>query len=71
MRRPRALVLDKQLLHGWVECQPPMGVGCLQERVVLSLVMCATASECRRLAAWLVKAADWIDHDERRSRGEG
>jgi hypothetical protein len=41
-----------------------MGVACLQDRVVLSLVMCPTAAQCRRLAAWLVKAADWIEVKE-------
>jgi hypothetical protein len=41
-----------------------MGVACLQDRVVLSLVMCPTAAQCRRLAAWLVKAADWIEAKE-------
>jgi hypothetical protein len=64
MRRPQKLIIDKKLMHGWAECQPPMGVACLQDRVVLSLVMCPTAAQCRRLAAWLVKAADWIEVKE-------
>ena len=66
MRRPHGLVLDKKLLHGWAECQPPMGVACLRDRVVLSLVMSPTGAQCRRLAAWLVKAADWIEAKEKR-----
>ena len=64
MRRPHALILDKTLVHGWAECQPPQGVGCLQDCVVISLVMSPTAAQCRRLAAWLVKAADWIEVKE-------
>jgi hypothetical protein len=64
MRRPHALALDKNLVHGWAECQPPTGVACLQDRVVLSLVMCPTAAQCRRLSAWLIKAADWIEAKE-------
>jgi hypothetical protein len=61
MRRPRTLALDKTRLHGWAECQEAMGTACLQERVVLSLVMCPTPVQCRRLAAWLIKAADWLE----------
>jgi hypothetical protein len=64
MRRPRTLVLDKKRVHGWAECQPPMGVACLQDRVALSLVMCPTVAQCRRLAAWLVKVADWLEAKE-------
>ena len=64
MSRPRTLVLDKTRLHGWVECQEAMGTACLQDRVAISLVMCLTGAQCRRLAAWLIKAADWIEAKE-------
>ena len=65
MRKPKTLVLDATRTHGWAECQlAEGGVMCMRDRVTLSLVMCPTAAQCRRLAAWLVKAADWIEAKE-------
>ena len=64
MRKTKTLVLDATRTHGWAECQLAEGVMCMRDRVTLSLVMCPTAAQCRRLAAWLVKAADWIEAKE-------
>ena len=64
MRKPKTLVLDAFRNHGWAECQLAEGLMFIPDRVTLSLVMCPTAAQCRRLAAWLVKAADWIEAKE-------
>ena len=64
MRKPRTLVIDATRTHGWAECQSSEGLMCMRDRVALSLVMCPTAAQCRRLAAWLIKAAAWIEAKE-------
>jgi hypothetical protein len=64
MRKPKAFVLDATRTHGWAECQLAEDVMCMRDRVTISLIMSPTASQCRRLAAWLIKAAIWIESKE-------
>jgi hypothetical protein len=60
MRRPKTLDID----DGWAECvsadEHPMRRSC----VGLGMMPWLSAAQCRRLAAWLSQAADWIEAKE-------
>jgi hypothetical protein len=60
MRRPKTLDIE----DGWAECvsadEHPMRRSC----VGLGMMPWLSAAQCRRLAAWLIQAADWIEAKE-------
>lgn len=60
MRKPKTLDLD----DGWAECVLSDEHPQCQTCVNLAMLPWLSAAQCRRLAAWLLKAADWIEAKE-------
>lgn len=61
MRKPTDLWLG----GGWAECVNAENDIQIRRRTVgLAMMPWLTAAQCRRLAAWLLKAAEWIEAKE-------
>jgi hypothetical protein len=60
MRRPKTLDID----DGWAECVSADEHPMRRSGVGLGMMPWLSAAQCRRLAAWLIQAADWIEAKE-------
>ena len=60
MRKPRTIDFG----DGWAECVSADEHLMRRSRAGLGMMPWLSASQCRRLAAWLIKAAEWIEAKE-------